>query len=421
MRIAGAAKPAAAASTSAPVGGRRPSQPRSGAPPRAANPATLQQPEEMEQAAAAAAALKQAQAWDQGQTEGDADPTGPSAPQPVPFGDVGGPDGEFSFVQVGRPVRARLPTNPSSAASPPPPRSTPHAAAGPAAASSSSSQATNDDSDDDDSAVSQERIPMLRPDERQQPPLHPRAARQLWRAAEQLAAAGQLVRLPVGRAGLSRALLAQAGELLERHELLRLNLLPSCSLEPQFVAWVAEGALDCAVVGVKGRTATLFREHGLPRPPASLRSEEGADVLATGLGTTPAASGGSGPNESAAAAAGPAGSGVEVFVADKGDSRGVGALRVPAHGAGTEAVAGGAEADAGAAAAGLGERRSAEARGPAAAGEGGRPQTEGEGGGDGERGQGAGEADALASKEAAAARWRRAWGARRSVRVRLPL
>lgn len=36
-------------------------------------------------------------------------------------------------------------------------------------------------------------------------------------------------------------------------------LLPNCTLELGFVAWVAENALDCAVVNTKGRTVTLYR------------------------------------------------------------------------------------------------------------------------------------------------------------------
>jgi hypothetical protein len=39
----------------------------------------------------------------------------------------------------------------------------------------------------------------------------------------------------------------------------QVSLLPSCQLEPGFVGWLLEGALDAALVKVKGRTATLFR------------------------------------------------------------------------------------------------------------------------------------------------------------------
>lgn len=74
----------------------------------------------------------------------------------------------------------------------------------------------------------QERIPMVPPPRRQQPALSPRECRQLWRRAEEMAAGGQLVRLPVGRQGLTRRLLAQAGDLLERHQLLRVRV--DCAL-----------------------------------------------------------------------------------------------------------------------------------------------------------------------------------------------
>ncbi len=36
-------------------------------------------------------------------------------------------------------------------------------------------------------------------------------------------------------------------------------LLPNCTLELGFVAWVAENALDCAIINTKGRTVTLYR------------------------------------------------------------------------------------------------------------------------------------------------------------------
>eukprot|EP00198_Chlamydomonas_reinhardtii_P003372 XP_001692708.1 predicted protein [Chlamydomonas reinhardtii] len=97
--------------------------------------------------------------------------------------------------------------------------------------------------------------------QRQQTPLHPRAAAELWRAAEALAGSGRMVRVAVGRQGLTRGVLAQAGELLEVHELL--YLLPNCSLEVGFVGWVAEAALDCVVLRTKGRTVTLSLSAGV--------------------------------------------------------------------------------------------------------------------------------------------------------------
>ncbi|KAG2423094.1 hypothetical protein HXX76_002319 [Chlamydomonas incerta] len=131
-----------------------------------------------------------------------------------------------------------------------------------------------------------ERIPLLHPTQRQQTPLHPRAAAELWRAAEALAGSGRLVRVAVGRQGLTRGVLAQAGELLEVHELVRMYLLPTCGLEVGFVGWVAEAALDCVTLRTKGRTVTLYRERGLPRPPASFKQSPEGEPLPTGLGSS---------------------------------------------------------------------------------------------------------------------------------------
>ncbi|GIL86623.1 hypothetical protein Vretimale_11496 [Volvox reticuliferus] len=118
-----------------------------------------------------------------------------------------------------------------------------------------------------------ERIPILPPRQRHQPPLSRDVSKYLWRNAEELAAAGKLLRLQVGKAGATRALMARMGHLLEHHQLIRVSLLQNCPLDVRFVAWLAENALDCVCIKVKGRTATLFRQKGLPRPPASFPTD----------------------------------------------------------------------------------------------------------------------------------------------------
>ncbi|EFJ46467.1 hypothetical protein VOLCADRAFT_92964 [Volvox carteri f. nagariensis] len=103
-----------------------------------------------------------------------------------------------------------------------------------------------------------ERIPILPPRHRHQLPLPRDVSKSLWRTAEELAAAGKLLRLQVGKSGVTRALMARAGHLLEHHQLIRVSLLQNCLLDVRFVAWLAENALDCQCIKVKGRTATLF-------------------------------------------------------------------------------------------------------------------------------------------------------------------
>ncbi|GLI67653.1 hypothetical protein VaNZ11_011902 [Volvox africanus] len=124
-----------------------------------------------------------------------------------------------------------------------------------------------------EAAGAPERIPILPPRQRHQSPLSRDVSKYLWRNSEELAAAGRLLRVQVGKAGVTRALMARMGHLLEHHQLIRVNLLQNCPMDVKFVAWLAENALDCVCIKVKGRTATLFRQKGLPRPPASFPTD----------------------------------------------------------------------------------------------------------------------------------------------------
>jgi len=120
---------------------------------------------------------------------------------------------------------------------------------------------------------------MLPRSQRHQHSLRPEEARLLWRRAEELAKLRQLVRVRVGRAGPSPALLSSCGELLEQHEIIRVEVPADCQAELGLVEMMLHATQDCATVKMKGRTMTLYRDASLPRPGRSRVPGPDADLV----------------------------------------------------------------------------------------------------------------------------------------------
>ena len=106
-----------------------------------------------------------------------------------------------------------------------------------------------------------------------------------------MAREGTLVRVQVGKKGLTHELLDQIGLELEKNEIVRLDVLKSGRearlISAEFLEFTLPLLLDCVAVKVKGHSVTLFRDKSLPLPSrgqgsgldASSSSQEGHEQL----------------------------------------------------------------------------------------------------------------------------------------------
>ncbi|MEW5313960.1 MAG: hypothetical protein WDW38_005490 [Sanguina aurantia] len=137
----------------------------------------------------------------------------------------------------------------------------------PTSSSSSSSTAAPD--------VAEDVFHFVPQAQRRQKPLPTTDSVFLWARSEEQARLKQLIKMRAGKGGMTRKFLATCGDLLAAHEIVRVSVAESSGLEASFVQHVLEGCLDCVCVKKKGRTLTMFRESGLPRPITSFRDELG--------------------------------------------------------------------------------------------------------------------------------------------------
>lgn len=119
---------------------------------------------------------------------------------------------------------------------------------------------------------------MLKECERRQGELSNDDQKQIWQRSEAMARDGSLVRLQVGKLGITPSFLDHIGNELEAREIIRLDVQKTArdlhGLSADFLEFALPMMLDCVPIKVKGHSLTLFRDQRAVRGPPALSEEE---------------------------------------------------------------------------------------------------------------------------------------------------